>query len=234
VFVSGATKLGPSAIGRVVTLAAVMLAVTGWTTAVWATPARTSTAAILKAGVIVARDVPAAWTSVPAQKTAELLLVEGVGACGATRAALRAANPGARRAFSRRFVAPDQIGAAQDVVFVGRSVAAAQTYLHAYGGPQGQACVQAVGDAIAKRASGTAAVTPLTDLAGSGDEALGYQILIAAPNHGVTVTLVSDLVVARFGRAVIGFQFQNPILPLPDRPGIVQAVGSRLRTVATG
>lgn len=234
-FVPGLARHPARSIGRVASAVLAALVVMGWPTGAGAaTRPGASTSAILKAGTIVARDVPSAWTSLAAQKNAELLRVEGIGACASTRAALRAANRGASRAFSRKFVAPDQIGAAQDVVFVGKAVAAAQTFATAYGGPEGQACVRAVVDKIAQRASGTATVTPLADVAGSGDEALGYQFLIAAPNHGVTVTGVYDLVVVRIGRAVIGFQFQNAILALPDRPSIVNAVVTRLRAVATG
>jgi hypothetical protein len=180
------------------------------------------------------RDVPSAWTSATAPKNPELLRVEGIGACAATRAALSAANRGASRAFSRKFVAPDQIGAAQDVVLVGRNVGAAQSFASAYDGPQGQACVQAVVDKIAQQASGTAVVTPLAGLAGLGDQAIGYEFVISASNHGAVVTLVSDLVVVRVGRAVTGFQFQNAILPLPDLTSIVNAVVTRFRTVVTG
>lgn len=220
------------AAGRVIGITAVTMLLSGWASGAPPAPGG-STGAVLKAGVIVAGDVPAAWTSVPAHQSTDLLRDDGIPACAVARAAVRAANRGARRAFSRQFVAPDQIGGAQDVVVVARSVAAAQTFLHAYGGPQGQACAQAVVDRIARGAGGTAVVTPLTDLAGSGDDALGYQFLISAPNHGVTVTEVSDLVVVRVGRAVAGFQFQNAILPLPDRPGIVHAVLTRLRSVST-
>jgi hypothetical protein len=58
--------------------------------------------------------------------------------------------------------------------------------------------------------------------------------LISAPNHGAVVTLVSDLIVVRVGRAVAGLQFQNAILPLPERASIVNAVVTRFRTVVTG
>jgi hypothetical protein len=220
---------------RVGSAALVVLAVVAWASGAGAARrASASTAAILKAGLMVQRDVPSAWTSTTTPKNPELLRVEGIGACAATRAALNAANRGASRAFSRKFVAPDQIGAAQDVVFVGRNDSAAQSFAAAYDGSQGQTCVQAVVDKIAKQASGTAVVTRLTDLAGLGDQALGYQFLISAPNHGALVTGVSDLVVVRVGRAVTGFQFQNAILPLPERTSIVSAVVTRFRTMVTG
>jgi hypothetical protein len=213
---------------------AVLAVVAGSSSAVAAGRTSAPTATILKAGLMVARDVPSAWTSTTTPKNAELLRVEGIAACAATRAALSAANRGASRAFSRKFVAPDQIGAAQDVVFVGRNGGAAQSFTAAYDGPQGQACVQAVVDKIAKQASGTAVVTPFTDLAGLGDQALGYEFLISAPNHGAVVTGVYDLIVVRVGRAVTGFQFQNAILPLPERTSIVNAVVTRIRRVVTG
>jgi len=213
---------------------AALMVVAGSSSAVAAGRAGPPTGAILKAGLIVPRDVPSAWTNTTTPKNPELLRVEGIAACAAARAALSAANRGASRAFSRKFVAPDQIGAAQDVVFVGRNGGAAQSLATAYDGPQGQACVQAVVDKIAKQASGTAVVTPLTDLAGLGDQALGYEFLISAPNHGAVVTLVSDLVVVRVGRAVTGFQFQNAILPLSARMSIVSAVVTRFRAVVTG
>jgi hypothetical protein len=235
VFVATVVRKRPSSILGVISAALAVLAVAaGPSGAVAAGRASGSTAAILKAGLIVQRDVPSAWTSIAPQKNPELLRVEGIGPCAATRAALSAANRGASRAFSRKFVAPDQIGAAQDVVFVGRNDGAAQSFAAAYDGSQGQACVQAVVDKVAKQASGTAVVAPLTDLAGLGDQALGYEFRISAPNHGALVTGVYDLVVVRVGRAVTGFQFQNAILPLSARMSIVSAVVTRFRAVVTG
>jgi hypothetical protein len=235
VLVANVARKTPRSLLRVGSVVVAVLAVlAGSSVAVAAGSAGASTGAILKAGLIVPRDVPSAWTSTTTPKNPELLKVEGIAACAATRAALSAANRGASRAFSRKFVAPDQIGAAQDVVFVARNDSAAQSFATAYDGPQGRACVQAVVDKIAKQASGSAVVTPLTDLAGLGDQALGYEFLISAPNHGAVVTGVYDLIVVRVGRAVTGFQFQNAILPLPERTSIVGAVVTRFRTVVTG
>lgn len=211
------------------------LAVVAWPSgAVAATRLSASTSAILKAGLMVQRDVPSNWASTAARTNPELLRVEGIGPCASTRAALSAANRGARRTFSREFVAPDRIGAAQDVVFVGRSNPATLSFAAAYAGPQGRACVQGVADKVAKQASGTAVVTPLTDVAAVGDQAVGYEFQITAPNHGALITGVSDLVVVRVGPAVIGFQFQNAVRALPERMSIVNAVVTRLRAVTTG
>jgi hypothetical protein len=212
-----------------------VLAVVAWPSVAPAvTRVSASTSTILKAGLIVRGDVPSGWTSTTAQKNPALLLINGIGPCASTRAALSVANRGASRAFSRKFVAPDQIGAAQDVVFVGQNDRATQSYAAAYDGPQGRACVQAVAEKVAKQASGTAVVTPLTDVAAAGGQGFGYEFQITAPNHGALVTGVSDLVVVRVGRAVAGFQFQNAIQGLPARSSIVNAVVSRLRAVGTG
>ena len=178
--------------------------------------------------------MPSGWTSTTAQKNPALLLINRIGPCASTRAALSAANRAARRAFSRKFVAPDQIGAAQDMVFVGQNDRATQSFADAYDGPQGRACVQAVAASVAKHAAGTAVVTPLTDVAGAGDHGFGYEFQITAPNNGALVTGVYDLVVVRVGRAVAGFQFQNVIQGLPARLSIVNAVATRLRAVAAG
>jgi len=213
-----------------------VLAVMAWPSgAPAATRVSASTSTILKAGLIVPGDVPSGWTSMAAQKNPALLLINGIGPCASTRAALSVANRGASRAFSRKFVAPDQIGAAQDVVFVGQNERATQSYAAAYDGPQGRACVQAVAEKVAKQASGTAVVTPLTDVAAAGGgQGFGYEFQITAPNHGALVTGVYDLVVVRVGRAVTGFQFQNAIQGLPARSSIVTAVVTRLRAVGTG
>jgi hypothetical protein len=213
----------------------VVLVVVLWPSGVpAATPVSPSTATLLKAGLIVPRDVPSGWASTTPQKNPALLLINGIGPCVATRAALGAANRGASRAYSRKFVAPDQIGAAQDVVFVGHNDHATRSFAAAYDGPQGRACVQAVAERVAKQASGTAVVSPLTDIAALGDQAFGYEFQITAPNHGALVTGVYDLVVVRVGRAVSGFQFQNAIQGLPERLSIVKGVVTRLRAVATG
>jgi hypothetical protein len=221
-------------IRRLASAALAVLAVMAWPSgAVAAGRASVSTSAIPKAGLMVQRDVPSGWTSTTAEKNPALLRVDGIGACASTRAALSAANRGASHAYSRKFVAPDQIGAAQDVVFVGRNDRAAQSFAAAYEGPQGQTCVQAVVDKVAKQASGTALVTPLTNLAGVGDQALGFEFQITAPVRGAHVTGVYDLIVIRVGRAVTGFQFQNVVQALPERMSIVDAVVTRLRAVAT-
>jgi len=212
-----------------------VLAVMAWPSgAPAATRVSASTSTILKAGLIVPGDVPSGWTSMAAQKNPALLLINGIGPCASTRAALSVANRGASRAFSRKFVAPDQIGAAQDVVFVGQNDRATQSYAAAYDGPQGRACVQAVAEQVAKQGSATAVVTPLTDVAAAGGQGFGYEFQITGRNNGALVTEVSDLVVVRVGRSVAGFQFQNAILGLPERSSIVSAVVTRLRAVATG
>ncbi|HSO97276.1 MAG TPA: hypothetical protein VLV81_14705 [Acidimicrobiia bacterium] len=210
-----------------------VLAIVIWPSAALGAPrGSASTAGILKAGLISSRDVPAGWTSTPGHKNPALLIIDGLGPCAATQATLNSANQGARRAFSRRFVAPDQIGAAQDVVFLGRDLGSAQAYASAYDGPEGRACVQAVADQVAHQASGTAVVTPIADTATVGDQGVGYEFQITAPNNGALVTLVSDLIVVRVGRAVCGFQLQDVTQSLPARVGIVRAVTARLRRLA--
>lgn len=217
---------------RAVTVVGVLAVVVWPAGALGATRTRASTAALLKAGVIGTRDVPTGWTATATPKNPALLIIDGIGSCAPTQAALNTANRGARRAFSPKFVAPDRIGAAQDVVFVGQNTPAAQSFAAAYDGVQGRACVQAVADQVAHQANGTAVVTPIPDIAGIGDQGVGYEFQITAPNNGALVTGVSDLIVVRLGRVVCGFQFQNVTQSLPARVGIVNAVLTRLRPVA--
>jgi len=194
-----------------------------------AAPAPRSTPAILRAGVIHPRDVPAGWTASLQDQTA--LPFAGVAPCAAINAADATARRRAARAASPRFTDPQSAGttAADNTVDAFRSAPAAARDLAAYQAPDAAACLQAV----LTQAGGpgaTVTVTPLaSQLHGLGDANAGYEGTIAGRGQqGQPIALVADLVAVRVGRAVVVFEFLNANRPIPEGPGIVDTVVGRL------
>ena len=74
-------------------------------------------------------------------------------------------------------------------------------------------------------------MSPITDLQGVGDEALGYEIAATFTQNGGNATLYIDFVVVRVGRAVLGFGFTNVDARIPQGPDIVNAVVQRVAAV---
>jgi hypothetical protein len=76
--------------------------------------------------------------------------------------------------------------------------------------------------------AGEPSVSPITNLEGVGDAAVGYEITIPISAQGQSATVYLDLIAARVGRAVVGFNFSNLDASIPEGPGIVQAVLGRV------
>jgi hypothetical protein len=77
-------------------------------------------------------------------------------------------------------------------------------------------------------ATGPPTVSPITDLQGVGNEALGYEIAATYTQAGGTATLYIDYVVVRVGRAAMLFVFTNVDTRIPQGPDIVNAVAQRV------
>jgi hypothetical protein len=182
--------------------------------------------AILKAGVITKGDVPPDWTS---KKSTSGAPDRSITECKEIRTAVENAKKKVPRTRSRQFQDPTSDAGAEDTVYAFRNVQAATGFVANYQGTAGQACFEKLAEKLAP--SGTATVSPITDLEGVGDEALGYEIAYELTAAGQTATAYVDFVVVRTGRAVVGFGFTNRGERIPEGPPIVRAVVSRVSAV---
>jgi hypothetical protein len=186
------------------------------------------TAAILKAGVITAHDVPSTWISTPRTGAPDPF------PSGAACRTLASAERTARRsphAVSRQFSDPESGNTTQadNTVYAFASAVGAHRYLAAYEASTASACLQLVlTEAVGASASVT--IAPLTtQLAGLGDESAGYEGTVQGTNSGgQTVALVADIVAVRVGRAVIVFEFLSANEQITAGPTIVNTVVKRL------
>jgi hypothetical protein len=188
--------------------------------------------AILKAGVITKADVPAEWTSKKGKSTGDALT--GLKECKRINTTVAAAKHDDPRARSREFADPVTSNAktAENAVYAFPDQKRAAKFVAAYKGSAATACFDKLGAEVA-RSRPTAApptVSPITDLQGVGDEAVGYEIAATFTQNGGTATLYIDFIVVRVGRAVLGFGFTNVDARIPQGPDIVTAVVQRVGT----
>jgi hypothetical protein len=188
--------------------------------------------AILKAGVITKADVPAEWTSKKGRSTGDAL--KGLKECKKINTAVAAAKQDDPRARSREFADPVPANAttAENAVYAFPDQKSAGKFVAAYNGSAATTCFDKLGAEVA-RSRPTAApptVSPITDLQGVGDEAVGYEIAATFTQNGGTATLYIDFIVVRVGRAVLGFGFTNVNARIPQGPDIVTAVVQRVAT----
>jgi hypothetical protein len=186
--------------------------------------------AILKAGVITKDDVPADWTSRKA--TSSDRAYKGIAECKEIRAAVDKAKKNVPRAQSRDFQEPGSRGttSAENTVYVFKSESAATEFLANYQTPDAATCFEK-GVAKATRSeagAGPPAVSPITDLEGVGDDAVGYEISVDLSAAGETATLYFDVVAVRVGRTFVGFTFSNLFERLADGPAVVLSVLARV------
>jgi hypothetical protein len=184
--------------------------------AAWNIPAKGggSDKALLKAGVLVARDVPTRWKSRSVSiRFANML--RGVSGCEEQGAAL---DLDQRRAPSRSFYDPETpagaIGSgASNVARVFKNTALADQFLSAYKAPSAAACLHQTNEDDLKRRNSSADIatltdfTPVTGLGTLGDDNVGYQavITISTSQQG-TVNGPLNLIYVRVGRTVLGFK----------------------------
>jgi hypothetical protein len=187
--------------------------------------------AILKAGVITKADVPAEWTSKKGESSGDALT--GLKECKKINTAVAAAKQDDARARSREFADPVPANAtmAQNSVFAFPDKKSAGKFVAAYEGSAATACFDRLGEVVGRSrpTAGPPTVSPITDLQGVGDEALGYEIAATFTQNGGT-TLYIDFIVVRVGRAVLGFAFTNVAARIPQGPDIVTAVVQRVAT----
>jgi hypothetical protein len=189
-----------------------------------------STQAILRAGVIVAADVPPVWAKGPHPKKNDKSL-QGIPPCKAVIAADAAVERSVPQARSATFSDPTT-GASgtsgQNTVFAFKNAAAASRYLAVYATNDAAECLRAsVERQIGPQATTT--VSPIADLGNLGDARVGNEFVVhGTASTGQPVDLVADVVFVRVGRGILGFDFLNPNTRLPQAPGIVTAVVNRL------
>ena len=186
--------------------------------------------AILKAGVITKADVPAEWTSKKGKSSGDALT--GLKECKKINTTVAAAKQDDPRARSREFAdpVPSNAKTAENAVYAFPDQKSAGKFVAAYKGSAATACFDKLGAEVA-RSRPTAApptVSPITDLQGVGDEAVGYEIAATFTQNGGAATLYIDFIVVRVGRAVLGFGFTNVDARIPQGPDIVTAVVQRV------
>jgi hypothetical protein len=186
--------------------------------------------AILKAGVITKADVPAEWTSKKGKSSGDAL--KGLKDCKKINTAVAAAKKDDPRARSREFADPVPANAtmAENAVYAFPDKKSAGRFVAAYTGSAATACFDNLGAEVARSrpTAGPPTVSPITDLQGVGDEAVGYEIAATFTQNGGTATLYIDFIVVRVGRAVLGFGFTNVDARIPQGPDIVTAVVRRV------
>ena len=182
--------------------------------AAWNLPAQGggSDKALLKAGVLVARDLPTRWKSRQVTIGATNAL-KGVSGCEEQSSAL---DLDQRRAPSRGFYDPVNQGGitsqASNVARVFKNTALADQFLTAYKAASAAACLHQTNENEFKRRNPSADVTltdftPVTELGTVGDDNVGYEALItASASEQGTITGPLDLVYVRVGRTVLGFK----------------------------
>lgn len=214
------------------TLAAVSVATAIAFTAPAAAVGSKSDKAILKAGVVTKADVPSDWTST---KPATADRAFNVPECKNIRVAVDTAKKKTPRAQSRQFEQPGSAGIAfaDSTVYAFANVDAATKFVAPYQSTNAPTCFEAGTTKVLSgtKAAGSPTVSPITDLQGVGDDAVGYEILVPFTSGTQSASLYLDFEVVRVGRAVIGFRFSNGDARLPEAPGIVQSVVQRVAAV---
>jgi hypothetical protein len=186
--------------------------------------------AILKAGVITKLDVPADWTSKKGDPSGQAL--KGIKECKKVNRVVSEANNSVPRARSSEFsdaAQPNQ-SQAENTVYAFSGKKAAGKFLSVFDGPAATSCFEGLGVELARNQPSidSPTVTPITDLQGVGDEALGYEIVNPYTQAGGTASLYVDFVFVRAGRSVIAFVFGNVDARIQQGPEIVNSVVQRV------
>jgi hypothetical protein len=196
--------------------------------------------AILTAGVIRRSDVPPGWVS-HKQASGSANRFQGIAECKDVAPTLNAALRTVPHRVSAEFSDPTsgtQTTLAANTVFAFKDMAAAARYVATYRRPSIPGCFtkslqRAVGSSL-QGAQSTIAVTPLSNLAGLGDDEVGYSVALTVSAPGApSETLYDDIVTVRVGRAVLDFTFQNLDAELAVGPPVIRQVSSRVAPLAT-
>lgn len=195
--------------------------------------------AILGAGVIRRSDVPAGWTS-QKQNGGSGPRYTRTAACKSLATVVNGAARTVPHRLSPDFSDPavaTQTTLAANAAYAFKDVTAAGGYLDAYRAAGVPACfAQALLRALKGSLQGgspTVNVAPLTNLAGLGDDEVGYSVALTVSAQGQRETLYEDIIEVRVGRAVLGFNFQNLGVEFPSAAAIIRPAASRVAPLAT-
>jgi hypothetical protein len=195
--------------------------------------------AILTAGMIQPHDVPAGWVA-HKQAPGTATRFKGIAACKDLAPVLNAALTTVPHRASAEFSDPTsatQTTLVANTAYAFKDDAAAVRYVAAYRATNVPTCftksLQRAVRSSLQGANATIAVAPLTNLAGLGDDEVGYSVTLTVPTQGQPQTLYDDIIAVRVGRAVLGFNFQNLGAELPMGPAIIRQASSRVAPLAT-
>lgn len=213
------------------------------TSAAWSLPSKDGAGdkALLKAGALRAKDVPARWKSAAVSGGFSNAL-RGVGGCEAQSAALDLPQ---RRAASRAFYDPRTRGTggittqASNLVRVFKDTAAASQFVTAYKADNAGACLQQVNDNDLKRRNPNADISvtnvvPLPGIAETGDDTAAYELVISYTGQQQPVTGYIDLIWVQIGRVVIGSKVGSEQSQfVSEQPSIVSGPAERVDKLET-
>jgi hypothetical protein len=194
---------------------------------------KTLDAAIFQAGVVVAGDVGPGWIQSKQPTGNNNAVLRRIPACkqiAAQDSAVRAGVPSAR---SPEFSDPSSRNgetAVAGVVYAFKNARGAAQYLAAFTGQPALKCFDTVAQ-LEAGAQAHATTSRVQDLSRVGDESVIYESTLKGPSQqGPTVTLTTDTVAVRVGRAVVALSFINAgAQRLPQGTAIIDAVVGRLQ-----
>jgi len=194
-----------------------------------ATPSPADTV-LLKAGVVMAGDVPAGWTTT-SQVDTSADQFKGITGCRAVYRSVFNARATVPYKLSKAFSPPgpdNGITAVDDTVLAFKNAAKADAFVGVFRDPSAGRCLQHV-LSKALRGQGHAVVVPLT-VAPVGDATVGYEASITSTSPGLTGPQVGDIIVLRVGRVAVYLSTLNAAAaPLPQGPAISAAIATRLQ-----
>jgi hypothetical protein len=195
--------------------------------------------AILTARVIQAHDVPAGWVA-HKQGAGTATRFKGIAACKDLAPVLNAALLTVPHRLSAEFSDPSsgtQTTRVANTAYAFKDEGVAAHYVAAYRATSVPTCftksLQRAVRSSLQGANATIGVAPLTNLAGLGDDEVGYSVTLTVSTQGQPQTLYNDIVAIRVGRAVLGFNFQSLGAELPMGPAIIRQASNRVAPLST-
>ena len=187
--------------------------------------------AIQRQAVLRKSDLPAGWKSSPSEDSSPPELP--------TCAGLRRVDDGLDplATHSPEFW-KSEVTRAENSVVVLASVKEAKGWLAPYREPEATTCL---GELVKVAFTDPSIqgvrvyVTPNEDTPRGADDAVGFEVEITATTVPTTqqaaqsIVFIVDVLVARVGRALTNFTFENPSNPLPEQGLLVDAVIGRLQ-----
>jgi hypothetical protein len=134
--------------------------------------------------------------------------------------------------YPRPFVGETSSGSSarvEDATYVFRDAAAAGGALDVFHAATAMTCLQATQQDLLMQSGSELTVvgtSPIPEFAGVGDDSTGYEMVAADQDQ--TMTLYTDVVAVRVGRAVLVFKFETFDEAFAQRRNVVHAVATRV------